>query len=511
MLALGPLVTACGGEGSGVSGSASPSGSAAGQPVKGGHLRAAAVGGSSKDSLDPGVITGEAEIAVTHQLYDALYARTPDQQFVPNLAEELAPNAEGTVWTARLRDGVEFHNGKTMTADDVVYTFQRIVDPKAPMGAASMLVDLKPGNIKKVDKLTVEFTFDKPNVVFTEMVSGVDSRTAIVPVDFDPATGIGTGPFKLEDYRPGEVATFSPNPNYFGKGPWVDKATIVNLLDPAARVNALLGGTVDAMADLPMGQVAIIESNPTLKVLDSDTGGWLALCMRLDQKPFNDPRVVEAVQYMVDRPAVIEQAYNGFSSLANDMYTRYDPGIPTELPQREQDLERAKSLLKAAGYADFKIDLNTSEGVGAGAVELAQVFAEQAKAVGWAVNVKKQDIGMLWGEYYTKWLFSVSRWNTHNFIVMAGMVSSPAASWNETHWKNDEWAGLFAEATKTVDDTKRNEIIKECLTIQQKYDGWVIPGWRHQVDAYSTKLGGVRTDGYGAPLGKWCLNEMYFV
>ena len=507
-LALGSTIAACGG---GSSTGPTPSASASGTGRKGGKLRIGTVGGSSKETTD-GQKSGATvpNIALCYQMYDALMGWTENYELENRLAQEVTPNTDGTVWTVKLKQGLEFHNGKSVTADDVVFSIKRIIDPKSPGDGASGLTMLKSSGIRKIDNLTVEFTLTQPNAVFADSLGYYIN--CILPVDFDTKNPVGTGPFKLTTFLPGERMVFAPFANYYGQVPWVDELTILEFADVTARVNALLSGAVDAISDLPSGQVPVVTADQNLRVLDSKSGAWQPITMRIDQKPFSDVRVIQAFKLIPDRQAMIDQALAGFGSIGNDMYARFDPGYPKDVPQRVQDLEQAKSLLKAAGYDNnLAVTLNTSDAIGSGVVAAAQVFAEQAKGAGVAVKVNKLDSGVFFGDQYTNWTFAQDFWYTHNYLTQATTASMAGAPWNDTHWKNDEWLKIVEEAFRTTDDTKRNELVSAAAKIQWEKDGLLIWSFNDQVDGYSAKLGGVVPDKGGVPLSSWGLNRFYFI
>ena len=506
LAALGPVASACGGS---TTTDASASPTAAAGPKKGGSLRVGIVGGSAKDTADPHMASFEPDIAIQYQVYDGLTAFDNNAQVVNHLAEEITPNADGSVWTCRLKSGVTWHDGKPFNADDIVYTYERIVDAKAPMTAAASLSGLKPGGVVKIDDLTVEFRLDPPNVLLPEGLAFRGSQ--VVPVDFDPTNPVGCGPFKLTGFKPGEQFTFAPFADYWDGSPWVDELTIIEFADETARVNALSSGEVEAISQLPMTQAKVIEATSGLMLLNAETGAWRPFTMRIDVKPFSDNRVRQAFRLIVDRQQMIDQAYNGFGGLGNDMYARYDPGTPA-LPQRVQDLEQAKSLLKQAGYEGLTVELVTSAGaLGADEVAAAQVFAEQAKGAGVKVNVKKTDSGVFYGEEYLSWAFAQDFWYTRNYLSQAGQATMPGAPYNETHWKNAKWLAIVQEAFTTVDETKRNELIGQAQEIEFNEGGYIIWAFRNQVDANSDKIAGVVPSKLGIPLGNFDFKNAYFV
>jgi peptide/nickel transport system substrate-binding protein len=250
-----------------------------------------------------------------------------------------------------------------------------------------------------------------------------------------------------------------------------------------------------------------------MQLLQAKSGAWDPFTMRIDQKPFDDVRVRQAFRLIVDREEMIQQARGGFAWLGNDMYAPYDPGYPHDLPQRAQDLEQAKSLLRQAGYDNsLTIELVTSTAVGAADVAAAQVFAEQAKGAGVTVNVRNVDPSVFYGDQYLKWTFAQDFWATRNYLPQAAEGSIPTAPYNECHWRNPRWEALYTEAVRTVDDAKRNELVTEMETIEYNEGGYIIWSFNVSLDAHSNRLQGLVQDTWGAGSACRCrYNLMYFV
>jgi len=506
--ALGPFASACGGD-SGED--ASPSAAASVGPTKGGSLQVGIVGGSAKDTADPQTAAFEPDIAIQYIMYEGLTAFDLNAEVVNQMAEMIEPNEDGSVWKVQLKEGMLWHDGKPVTADDVVYSFERIVDPKNPKSAVSSLSGLVPGSTKKVDDLTVEFHLESANVIFPEGLAFRGSQ--VVPQGFDPKNPIGSGPFKMAEMKPGEQFKFAPFADYYGGAPYVDELVLIEFADDTARINALNGGQIQAMSQLPKSQAKVIEATAGLALLNAETGAWRPFTLRMDVKPYSDVRVRQAFRLIVDRQQMIDQAYSGLGAMGNDMYARYDPGTP-DVPQRDQDLEQAKSLLKQAGYDNnLTVELVTSaEALGGDEVAAAQVFAEQAKGAGVTVNVKKTDSATFYGKDYLSWPFAQDFWNTRNYLAQAGQCSMPGAPYNECHWENPEWLAIVKEAFATVDDAARNELIGQAMTMEYETGGYIIWSWRNQVDAYSSaSITGVQTDKLGFPLGRFQFKDVYFV
>ena len=511
LAALGPVAASCGSSSDSGS-SASPS--AASGPKKGGHIRSAIGGGSAKDTLDAHLSTTETQISSQWQIYDALMGWDQEHKLVNLLAESYEPNADATVHTVKLKSGLTFSDGKSVTADDVVFSFQRILDPKTAAIGKETLTGLKPSGIKKIDDLTVQFSLDQTNVIFFEALAYYNN--AIVPVGYAPKGmngAIGTGPWIVTSFDPGQQMEFKANPSYWGDGPYAEQLTMIEFADPTAKMNALLGGTCDHLAIVDASQAGVIQSSPGMKLLEAKTGGWDPMTMRVDVKPFDDVRVRQAFRLIVDRQQIIDQAKGGYGWLGNDMYAPFDPGYPSDLPQRVQDLEQAKSLLKQAGYDnDLAVELVCSTATGAGDVQAAQVFSQQAKQAGVTVNVKKVDPSVFYGDDYLKWTFAYDFWATRNYLPQTQVGTMPGAVYNETHWDDKEWVAIVQEAFKTVDEAARNELVSQASAIEYERGGYIITDFHVMLDAYSDTLSGLTPDNWGAESAcKNRYNLMYFV
>jgi len=504
--AIGPIAAACGSDDTATD--ASPS--AAAGPTKGGDLMVGIVGGSAKDTADPHTGSFEPDIAIQYIMYEGLTAWDFDMNLTNQLAETIEPNADGTVWQVKLRDGVMWQDGKPLTADDVVFSLDRIVDPKDPKVGSAALTGVTKGGTKKVDDKTVEITLSTANVLLAENLA--ERSCKMVPVGFDPKAPIGSGPFKMLEMKPGESFKWEAFADYWDTPPYVDTLTMIEYADDTARINALQSGQIQALSQLPKSQAKVIEATEGLALLNAETGAWRPFTMRIDVKPFDDVRVRQAFRLIVDRQQMIDQAYSGLGAVANDMYARYDAGTP-QLEQRVQDIEQAKSLLKQAGYDNnLTVELVTSEGaLGGDEVAAAQVFAEQAKAAGVTVKLKKTDASVFYGDDYLSWPFAQDFWATRQYLAQASQGTMPDAPYNETHWENAEWLSLVKQAFQTVDDGERAALISQAQEIEYNEGGYIIWAWRNQVDAYSTTTTGYKLDKLGGPVGRMYFKDVYFV
>jgi peptide/nickel transport system substrate-binding protein len=489
--AMAAALAACGGSDTSTSGG----GSTGGTPKAGGNFRLGVTGGGSKDIMDGQNIITKPDQARLLTAWETLLTFDDEYQLTTDGLAKSVEADNPKQYTIVLNKGIEFQNGKELTADDVIYSLQRIgTQANGLTGfAATATMDIK--NIKKVDKYTVQLPLLSPDSTIPQTLASY--TFGIVPVDYeafsgDPSTQIGTGAYKLKSFTPGQESVHERNANYWRSGqPYFDTVTITDFSDATAQVNALLGGQIDAMTDVPASQVATVESKGS-KVLNSKTGGWIPLCMAIDMPPFDDVRVRQAMRLIVDRQGMIDQIASGYGFVGNDMYAPFDEGYASDLPQREQDIDQAKSLLKAAGAEGLNVDLHTTNGA-SNMVSMATVFATQAKDAGVTINVKNDP--NYYGDDYLKLAFSVDFWGTRGYLNQVQQGSLPNSPYNETHWPpksgdGSNFGDLYNQALSATDDAKRNDIMHEMQTLEYDIGGYIIPFFNNLIDGYGANVAG---------------------
>jgi peptide/nickel transport system substrate-binding protein len=513
VLGAGGILGACGGDdngGDGGGGGGTPAESG-GKLRTGGALRVGATGGGAEDTIDAHRPTVDTDIMRCWNLYESLAVRSPDfSELEMLLAESIEPGRSPEEWDIRLKEGVTFHNGKPVTADDVIFSLRRILDPKDPKVGAASISYIQEKQLKKMDERTVRVTLEFANSGFPDDLG--QYFNAIIPTDYDVENPVGTGPFQYKSFTAGQQSEFTKYADYHEDGkPYVDSLIIIDFPDATARTNALLGGQVDVIDNLPASQIENVRANQNLRVISSETGAWQPFTMRVDQAPFDDVRVRQAFRLIVDREQMVQQVLSGQGSVANDLYARYDPVYASDLPQRQQDLEQAKSLLKQAGREGLSVELVTAP-VFQGIVEAAQVFAQQAKGAGVDVKVRRVDTGTFYGDNYLKWTFAQDFWASRVYLSQVAQGDLPESPFNETHWPaDDRFIDLIQQARAEVDEGKRADILHEAQTMQYEEGGYIIQYFSNIIDAYSAKLGGFVEAKCGFPFGNYWLKNIGFL
>lgn len=506
ILGASPLLSACGG-------SSAPepvSSTAAAAPKKGGHLRMGmSLGGTD---IDPQLSTTGDVIGMNHTVFQGLTTFDPTMKVINQLAEEVSPNDAVTEYTVRLRPDVTFHNGKPLTAEDVVFSIERIVDPKAPKTGASSLSHLK--RVEKVDDLTVRMYLARPDAIFPELLAMYSN--CILPTGYKNtgkvADLVGTGPFKLTAYTQLQQIDFASNADYWGQAPYIDTMSWYSVSEANALVDGLADGTYDWVVGLSPTQGKIVDQSDGISTVRSHSGTYTPFMMRCDVKPFDDVRVRQAFKLICARQQTLDATLTGSGALGNDVTAMFDPAYPKDLEQTEQDLEQAASLLKQAGYGDgLTVECQVCPENGASAVDCAVILAEEAKKVGVTVKVNKVDVAQFYGDNWTTWPFSTDSWATRNYIHAARIQRFPDAVWNCEHWQNDQWVSVMHEAETTVDEAKRNELIAEAMRVDHDEAGYLVWSFMDLIDGKSDKIAGEVPDVFYWTAINFGFDHLYFV
>ena len=457
------LVAACGGDEQ--VGGATTAGAPDAKARAGGTIRTAIQ--SPAGAIDPVTIADEGGLAVLGQAAEYLAFSNDKLELEPQLAESWEPNEDGTVWTFKIRQGVKYHDGATMTAEDVVATFDRLSDPEVGSNALSALGGvLSKGNTKAVDESTVEFTLDAPNGGFPYLVSSDNYNAVILPASYSGGfeeNFNGTGAWKLDRYQPKVGVSFVKNPEYWDSGkPLADRNEIKFYDEEQPRVLALQGNQVDLLAHFSVSGGQAILTDQSVTVVELRSSVHRQIHMRTDREPFNDKRVRQAMALAVDRNALVDGLLGGKADIGNDSpFAPVYPFTDTSVEQREQDVEQARQLVADAGKEGGSAELSTFRDFEL--PDLAVILQNAAKEIGLTIRLNITDQSTYYGDaVYGKspWLDSVMGITDYghrgvpNVFLVAPLSSK--GTWNSAHFKNPEYDKLVSEYIAALDlDSQR--------------------------------------------------------
>jgi peptide/nickel transport system substrate-binding protein len=496
LVAGGPALAACSSSASSGSGAAATS-----SPRHGGVLRAGLTGGGSTDTLDPHRWISNVDASRVYQLFESLTAFDEKAQPQLQLAEEIESNKDATLWTVRVKSGITFHNGKPLGADDVIYTYQRITNPKNPTLGTAGLQAVNVAGMKKLDSRTVQIPCHYP-------YSGFFSLQAcqlyfIVPVGFDVKNPVGTGPFKYKSFNPGVQSVFTKYDNYWQPGlPYLDEVIISDYADESSQINGLLSGQLGVVDSLSGSSIQSVESGGG-NIQIANGGGYAPFTMRTDVAPFNDVRVRQAFRLLVDREQMRDTVFDGHGLIGNDLFAPFDP-LFASLPQRQADVEQAKFLLKKAGHEGLNVTLITADLTG-GSISAATVFAQQAKAAGVTVHLQQIPVSTFFGPNYLRWPFAQDVWGYFTYIlnVQEALLPPPYSTFNECHVDYEPFNKLYKQLISTTDSTTAKQIAHEMQLMEYEgyASGYIIPYFPPAIDGYGKNVHGLQPSLTGFPLG----------
>ncbi len=462
---------------------------AAETPRKGGVLRLGLAGGSTTDSVDITSYNDFVMIDVSHGLFNGLVEWGEDGKPHPELAESFEPNNGAKDWIFNLRKGVKFSNGQDFTADDAVYSLNlHRGDTKS--GAAGPMKVVQ--DVKKLDQNQIQVTLSAPDADFPYTLT--DYHLLMVPNGFkDWAQPVGTGPFTLEKFDPGVRIVLKKRPDYWKEGRgWLDGADVTVINDSSARLNALISGQVDAINRVDHKAVGLLSRAPKIEMVRAPGGWFTIMAMMVDKEPYTNPDIRMAMKFAVDREQILKALFSGYGTPGNDHpIPRTDPYFNSELPQRKHDPEKAAFYFKKAGVSDPKIVLQASDAAFNGAVDMATLVQADAAKAGIKMDVKKEPADGYFDNVWLKGPFVASYWGGRPAATqMLAVAFAANAPWNETHWKNEKFEKLLADARGETEETKRKAYIWEMQAMLNEDGGALIPAFRDWLDAHNVKVGG---------------------
>jgi peptide/nickel transport system substrate-binding protein len=302
---------------------------------------------------------------------------------------------------------------------------------------------------------------------------------------------------------------FTRNPHYWRPGlPYADSLEIIDFPDSVSLQDALITGQVDAAGTLDGPQMATLSNGGGVQPVASRAGTIVPFTMRVDQPPFNDVRVRQAMRLLVDRPQLTDSALDGFGAVANDVFSPYDPDFDASLV-RHTDVDQARFLLKQSGHENLTVALVTSP-IATATIAMATVLAEQAKAAGVTIRLQQVPSGTFFGPDYLKWTFSQDFYSYSPYLSQVTLSMLPTSPWDETHWADPAYIRLYGQANATLDPSLRKEITWQMQQIDFDQGGYIIPAFIDSLDAYSDKITGYGPSRLGQPLEDYAFARWAF-
>ena len=468
-------------------------------PKRGGILRVTSSAASVKDTLDPARFSYAGDYCRGFTFYNGLTRLDTNAQAQPELASSFEPNADGTQWVFKLRKGVSFHNGKTLDADDVVYSIMRHKDPKIGSNAKGLadLID----TVKADGKETVIVKLKSPNGDLPILL-GTYHFMILENGTTDFTTANGTGPYKLKEFKPGIRCRGIRNENYFLSGrPYMDEQELIGLSDPSARLNALYSGEVDMVDKISMASVDDINKRQGVEVFTTPAPRFTHLVMMADRPPFDNPDLRLAIKSLFDREKVLKNIMKNYGQLGNDhLFAPSDPYYNANLAQRSLDRDKAKYHLKKAGMENGTLELHVSEAANA-STEIGMMLQNEAARVGLTIQLRREPADGYWSNIWRKRSFHAAEWNarpTNDLLLSIAFASD--AKWNESQYKNPTVDKLINQGRAETNFTTRKEIYGKLQQIFYEDGCNVIPCFTDYLNAVSSKVKGLvpcKTGGLG--------------
>jgi len=458
-------------------------------PKKGGSLKIGVGAGATTDSLDPATYPDNCTGLLGGSTGNQLAVIDAKGTITPDLAESFEPADDAKTWVFKLRKGVTFHNGKTVTSNDVLETYRHHMGEGSKSAAKSVLDPI--ADIKADGPETVVFSLKSGSADFPYITS--DYHLPIMPAKdgggVDWQSGIRTGAFILEHFEPGVSFKMKRNPNYYGTV-WVDDCEVQTIADATARTNALTTGEIHFIDRCDLKTLDVITSSGDNTILEVTGYGHYVLPMFVDTPPFDNVDVRMALKYAVNREDILQKVFLGHGTPGNDnpiapsVKYAFDPQ-----PKFSYDPDKAKFHLKKAGLETLKVDLSTADTAFAGAIDACVLYQAHAKAAGIDINVVREPDDSYWNDVWLKKPWVASYWNGRPTCDwMFSTAYAKDAKWNDTHWKNPRFNELLVAARAETDDKKRAGMYQEMQQLLHDDGGLIVLMFNNYVSAHSKAL-----------------------
>ncbi len=460
----------------------------AGTPKRGGQIRFAWAQHGPSDTLDPILATNTIDYGRSRLTYNNLCRIGEDLTAGPELAESFEANVDATEWTFKLRKGVEWHDGSPLTADDVIYSMNRHLGEDSTSKAKVLVSDIR--EWVKDDNHTVRAVLDAPNAELPVALGTFHFRI-IKDGTTDFQMPLGTGPYKVTEFKPGVRSVHTRNDNYWNDGgPYIEQVEVFGITDNVARVNALISGDIHMMGSLNPQAIPQVEATEGIEVFAVPSGACNTMVARLDMAPGNNPDFVMALKHLQRRDRVLNVIQKGYGDLGNDQPVGPAYGVDwcKEQGVRAYDPDKAKFLLNKSGITEATIDVAD---VAAGLMDRSLMMQRELAKLGVNLRINRVPTDGYWSTTWLKAPMHVGSWNmrpTANMMMTIGFKSD--APWNESRWKNERFDQLLAMARAELDPAKRYEMNCEMQRLCSDNSGALIATHGAYIDAKVTNLKG---------------------
>ncbi|MHC8509953.1 MAG: ABC transporter substrate-binding protein [Rhodospirillales bacterium] len=481
-------------------------------PQRGGTFRIAISHGSTTDTLDPAGYEDGFLRLVGRTLFNNLTEVDEDNKLVPELAESWEASEGAMKWTFQIRKGVTFHNGKDLTAEDVVASINHHRGPDSQSGANPIVQPIT--DIKTDGKHTVVVTLAAGNADFPVMMS--DYHLPIMPaVDgkADAASGVGTGGYRLRAFEPGVRFEAARSPDYWKAGrAHFDSVVMRSVHDPDARLKALQAGEADVIDRVPIHRVDALKRDKNLKIKETSGTGHYSIPMRTDTAPFDNNDVRLALKYALDREDMLQHVLRGHGAVGNDhpisrnyLYHNYD------IPQRVYDPDRARFHLKKAGAEGLRVPLHAADTVFDGAIDAAALYKQHAAKAGITIDVVREPDDDYWSKVWMQKPWCFCYWTgrqTEDWMFTTAYAAG--GSWNDSYWEHERFNQLLTAARTELDRAKREEIYYEMQVIVSDEGGVVVPMFNNYIFAARENVKHGQLSAAGDLDGDKCAERWWF-
>src|SRR6056297_1552009 len=449
------------------------------EPSRGGTFRVGVHDGNTTDTWDPATTASILMIHSSHVCRAYLTEITNEDKLGPDLATDWqATRDDASEWRFELTREATFHDGRPVTARDVAASIDYHRGPQSTSAVAPLLSDIT--EIRTDGDHAVIVSLSRGNADLPHLMS--DYHLVIQPATedggIDWANGIGCGPYRVTEFKPGISASFERHDGWHraGSGAWFDAIEMTVLNDPNARQTAIVTGDVDAVTDIDLKTASMLARAPGVILDDVPSGTHITLPMFCDTPPFDDVNVRLALKHAIDRQEIVDKILFGRGTIANDHPIAPTMPYHADLPQREQDLDKARYHLKQAGHDRLPIEISVADTVISGATNMCSLFAEQARPAGIDLKVKQEPADGYWTNVWLKKPFCVVSWTARPTPdVMFSLAYKADADWNESRWQNERFNELLLKAKAELDQDLRAEMYREMGTLARNDGGTLIP------------------------------------